>query len=160
MEQKRFLLPFTCDVDVKALHHVLQLVKMHNATLVALALIPLAEQQRPDDVRLEHLQQVQDFLAVLHTQADIHAVHIEEYEIYTYDVPGSIGRYTQHLHCQRILLSYEGEKAHFLQHHEAQQLRVGSTQPLHVLYTEPRPRGKKSLLHALAVLAAQVAASF
>ena len=157
MEQKRFLLPFTNDVDVKALHSVLQLAKIHNATLVALALIPLAEQQRPEDVRLEYIQQAQDFLAVLHTQADIHAVRVEEYELYTYDVLESIGCYTQRLHCQRVLLSYEGEKAHFLQSNEAQQLRVGSTHPLHILYTEPKQREKKGLLHALMT---QVAASF
>ena len=157
MEQKRFLLPFTNDVDVKALHSVLQLTQMHNATLIALALIPLAEQQRPEDVRLEQLQQAQDFLAALHTQADIHAVRVEAYELYTHDVLESICHYTQQLHCQRILLSYEGEKAHFLQRDEAQQLRVGSTHPLHVLYTESRQREKKGLLHTLM---AQVAASF
>ena len=157
MEQKRFLLPFTYDVDVKALHSVLQLAKIHNATLVALALIPLVEQQRPEDVRLEYIQQAQDFLAVLHTQADIHAVCIEEYELYTHDVLESIGCYTQRLHCQQILLSYTGEKAHFLQPQEAQQLRIGSIHPLHVLYTEPKQGEKKGFLHALMT---QVAASF
>ena len=157
MEQKRFLLPFTNDVDVKALHSVLQLAKIHNATLVALALIPLAEQQRPEDVRLEYIQQAQDFLAVLHTQADIHAVRVEEYELFTHNVPESICRYTEHLHCQRVLLSYEGEKVHFLQHHEAQQLHVSCTYPLHVLDTEPKQREKKGLIHALMT---QVVASF
>ena len=149
MEQKRFLLPFTCNVDVKALHSVLQLAKIHNATLVALALVPLAEQQQPEDVRLEYIQQAQDFLTVVNTQATIHSVRIEEYELYTYDVLESIGCYTQKLHCQQILLSYEGEKVHFLQPQEAQQLRIGSIHPLHVLYTEPRKREKKGFLHAL-----------
>ncbi len=157
MEQKRFLLPFTNDVDVKALHHVLQLAKIHNATLVALALIPLSKQQRPENIRLEYIQQAQDFLAVLHTQASIHSVRIEKYELYTYDVLESISRYTQSLHCQRILLSYEGEKAHFLHHHEAQQLRVKSSHPLQILYREPKQKEKKGLLHALMT---QVAASF
>ncbi len=157
MEQKRFLLPFTCDVDVKALHHVLQLAKIHNATLVGLALVPLTEQQRPENVRLEYVQQAQDFLAVLHTHAAIHSVRIEAYEIYTHDVLESIDCYTQRLHCQQVLLSYKGEKVHFLQPQEAQQLRVGSIHPLHVLHTEPRLREKKGFLHALMT---QVAASF
>ena len=157
MEQKRFLLPFTCDVDVKALHSVLQLAKIHNTTLVALALIPLSGQQRPEDVRLEHIQQVQDFLTILRTQADIHAVRVEEYDLYTHDVLESIRYYAQHLHCQRVLLSYEGEKAHFLQPHEAQQLRMRNIHPLHVLYTQPRKREKKGFLHTFA---SQVAASF
>ncbi len=150
MEQKRFLLPFTNDVDVKALHSVLQLAKIHNATLVALALVPLSAQQRPEDVRLEYIQQVQDFLAVLQTQADIHSVRIEECELYTYDVLTSINCYTQHLHCQRVLLSYEGEKVHFLHPHEAQQLRLSSSSPLHIIYTEPKKQERRGLLHALA----------
>ena len=149
MEQKRFLLPFTCNVDVKALHPMLQLAKIHNATLVALALIPLAEKQRPEEIRLEYIQQVQDFLAVVNIQATIHSVGIEEYKLYTYDVLESIGCYTQRLHCQQILLSYEGEKVHFLQPQEAQQLRVGSIYPLHVLYTESKKREKKGFLHTL-----------
>ena len=157
MEQKRFLLPFTHDVDVKALHHVLQLAKIHNATLVALALIPLAQQQRSEDVRLEYIQQVQDFLGVLHTQADIHAVRVEGYELFAHDVCECIYRNAQHLHCERILLSYEGEKVHFLQQHEAQQLRMDTPHLLHVLYTEPKQKEKKGLLHTLMT---QVAASF
>ncbi len=150
MEQKRFLLPFTNDVDVKALHSVLQLAKIHNATLVALALVPLSAQQRPEDVRLEYIQQVQDFLAVLHTQADIHSVRIEEYELYSHDVLASISCYTQRLRCQRVLLSYEGEKVHFLQPHEAQQLRQENHSQLHVLYTEPKKQERMGFLHALA----------
>ncbi len=157
MEQKRFLLPFTNDIDVKALHSVLQLAKIHNATLVVLALIPLAEKQRPEEVRLEYIQQVQDFLAIVNTQAAIHSVRVEAYELYIYDVLETIGYYTQRLRCQRVLLSYEGEKAHFLQRHEAQQLRIRSSHPIHVLYTEPKQREKKGFLHTLMT---QVAASF
>ncbi|GAC1427002.1 MAG: hypothetical protein PVS3B3_05850 [Ktedonobacteraceae bacterium] len=157
MEQKRFLLPFTYDVDVKALHFVLQLAKIYNATLVALALIPLSEQQRPEDVRLEYLEQVQDFLAVLHTQAAIHSVKVEEHELYTHDVLESIHCYTQYLYCERVLLSYEGEKTHFLHAHEAQQLRVKHTLPLHILYTQHGKRERKDILH---MLTTQLAASF
>ncbi len=150
MEQKRFLLPFTYDVNVQALHSVLQLAKIHNATLVTLTLIPLSEQQRPEDVRLEYIQQAQDFLEVLHTQADMHAVRVEEYEHYTHDVLESIYSYTQRLRCQRILLSYEGEKTHFLRANEALQLRLRNTYPLNILYTQPKQREKKGFLHALA----------
>ena len=156
MEQKRLLLPFTCDVDVKALHSILQLAKIHNATLVALALIPLSAQQRPEEVRLESIEQVQDFLATLQTQADIHAVRVEAHELYTHDVLASICSYTHHLHCQQVLLSYEGERAHFLHAHEAQQLRLLNAHPLHVLYTQPKQRAKKGFLHTFV---AQVAAS-
>ena len=157
MEQQRFLLPFTYDVDVQALHSVLQLAKIHNAKLVALALIPLAEQQRPENVRLESIQQIQDFLEVLHTQAEIHAVQIEAYELYTHNVLESIYDYTRRLHCQRILLSYEEEKAHFLRTDEAQQLRLRNTYPLHVLYTQSKKKKKRGFLHTLMT---QVAASF
>lgn len=157
MEQKRFLLPFTCDVNVKALHQVLQVARVHNATVVALALIPLAEQQQREDVRLEYIEQVQDFLAALFTQADIHSVRVEACELYTHNLLESINCYTQHLRCQRVLLSYEGEKVHFLHPHEAQQVRLSSSCPLQVLHTEQKKLERKGFLHALAT---QMAASF
>ncbi|GAC1398386.1 MAG: hypothetical protein NVS4B12_00300 [Ktedonobacteraceae bacterium] len=140
MQEKRFLLPFTHGVDIKALHSILQLARAHQATIVALALIPLSGQQRPGNARLEHILQAKDFLVALSTQGNIHSVTIEEHELYTHTVLESICRNAQQLHCQHILLSYEGEKACFLRTHEAQELRLRTTCSLYILCTLPKKR--------------------
>jgi len=145
MEEKRFLLPFTHGVDTKALHNVLQLARTHHATVVALALIPLAEQQRVEDARLEHIQQAKDFLATLQTQGEIHHVPVEEHERYTYDVLESIISIAQEMRCQRILLAYEGEEVRFLQPNEAQQLRIRKPYLLSILYTPAKKKTGRSL---------------
>ncbi len=159
MEQNRYLLPFTCDVDIQAIRSALVLAKVHNAKLVALVLLPLSQQQSPDNVRLEHLQQAQDFLSVLETQAAIQAVPVELHTDYTYDISESISYYRKQLGCQRVLISYEGERAHFLQPHEALCLRETKTHPIHVLYAQPKPTKRKAGRGFLAALATQ-AASF
>ena len=149
MEEQRFLLPFTHGVDVKALRNVLQLARIHNATVVALALIPLAEQQRVEDARLERILQAKDFLATLQTQGEIHSVAVEEHERYTYDVVESIRSNAQQMHCQRILLAYEGEEVRFLHTNEAQELLTSKPYPLSILYTSPEKKIRKSLFRAV-----------
>lgn len=152
MQEKRFLLPFTHGVDVKALHSVLQLARTHHATIVALALIPLSGQQRPGNARLEHILQAKDFLVALSTQGNIHSVSIEEHELYTHNVLESIYHNAQQLHCQHILLSYEGKKACFLHTNEAQELRLRTSHSLYILCTEPKKRNRSLCPnHALGV---------
>ena len=159
MEQNRYLLPFTCDVDTQAIRSALVLAKVHNATLVGLALHTLSKGQGPENIRLEYLQQAQDFLSVLETQAAIQSVPVELYTDATHDISASISYYTKNMRCQRVILSYAGEKAHFLREYEAQQLRQIKAHPIHVLYTHPTPK-KTAGRGLLATLATQVAASF
>ncbi len=159
MEQNRYLLPFTCDVDIQAIRSALVLAKVHNAKLVALALHPLPMSQGPETIRLEHLQQAQDFLSVLETQAAIQSVPVELYTDTTHDISATISYYTKSMRCQRVILSYEGEKTHLLHPYEAQYLRQIKAHPIHVLCTQPASK-KKAGISLLATLATQVAASF
>ena len=149
MEEKRFLLPFTHGVDTKALHNVLQLARTQDATVVALALIPLAEQQGVEDARLERVLQAKDFLATLQTQGEMHHVPVEEHERYTYDVLESIRSNAQQMRCQSILLAYEGEEARFLQADEAQQLRLSKPYPLSILYAPSKKKVGRSVFRTV-----------
>ncbi len=147
MQENRFLLPFTQGVDSKALHTVLQFSKATNASIVALALLPLSAQQRPEEVRLEHIQQARDFLELLTSQATMHNVSIEHHECFTHDVPVSIRNMVDQLHCRTILLCYEEEKVHFLRTCETEQLRAYK-QPS-ILYVPSQQKATKNIFHQL-----------
>lgn len=157
MKETRFLLPFTYGVNTKALHNVLQLARTHNATVVALALIPLAERQRAEDARLERILQAKDFLAILQTQGEMHHVPVEEHERYTYNVFESITSNAQKMHCQRIILAYEGQEACFLQTNEAQQLCLSKPYPLQIIYTPTKRKNEKGIFRTLTAQLAKVA---
>ena len=157
MEKTRVLLPFTHGVNTKAIHNVLQLARTQNATVVALALIPLAERQRAEDARLERILQAKDFLAILQTQSEIHHVPVEEYERYTYNVLESIASNAQQMHCQRIMLAYEGQEACFLQKNEAQQLRLSKPHPLQILYTPTKMKKEKGIFRTVTAQLTKVA---
>jgi hypothetical protein len=61
MMTTHFLLPFVHGVDTFAIEQAILLAKSHQAVLVPLVLIHVAEERRKKGVRLEYLQQSKDF---------------------------------------------------------------------------------------------------
>lgn len=97
----RLLLPFTGDIHPGALNDAVQIAKQHRATLVLLALIAMHAEQY---VRLELLEQAQDFLILASRKASRQGVPCETMQIFTQDVVGSIEAWASQKHCEAVLL--------------------------------------------------------
>src|SRR5689334_14436398 len=82
METIRLLLPFTGNINTLALNYAIQFAEMRGATLVPLALIRVMPGKA---VRLERVQQAQDFLEFVHYKAQRQGVPVEQARIYTND---------------------------------------------------------------------------
>ncbi len=125
----QWLLPFTFGVDMQALDAALGLAQKGNATLVALSLITVPSGKRSRGVRLEHIQQSQDFLETVKYRAARFAIPIERHEVYTENVLGSLGTLPHKLECAGMILVSRGEQALLLNNQEMQ----------HMLSTVPVP---------------------
>ncbi|MEO7021646.1 MAG: universal stress protein [Ktedonobacteraceae bacterium] len=97
----RLLLPFTEEIDPLALDYAVQIAKQHQATLVLLALIPVRSQR---NVRMELIQQAQDFLVLTNRKASRQGVPIEMTQLYTRDAVRSIEAFASEMHCEAVLL--------------------------------------------------------
>lgn len=81
MKQKRFLLPFTHGVEMRAIEEAVRLARKEHATLLPLSLLPSHE--RSHRLRFEHIQQSKDFLEAVKQKAVRQHVPVEPVELQT-----------------------------------------------------------------------------
>jgi hypothetical protein len=100
----RLLLPFTYGVEMDVLESLVRLASDQHATLIPLSLVPSPAMKRKG-VRLELLQQSQDFLEAVRHKAARCRVPVEPVEVVTSDVVQGILTCVDKLHCDGILLA-------------------------------------------------------
>ncbi len=127
----RLLLPFTEEIDPLALDYAVQIAKQHQATLVLLALIPVRPHR---NVRLECIQQAQDFLVLTNRKASRQGVPIEMTQIYTRDAVRSIEAFASEMHCEAVLLFLYNTCGVLLGHAEICALMDRGTCNVHVIF--------------------------
>lgn len=113
---------------MEAIDIAVSFARSHQATLVPLVLLHVAQREHPRGVRLEFLQQAQDFLEAVSHKAVKNNVAVERFEVVTPSVEESIayftasGKYAGLLLFMRdskgILLSLSEIKALLLQEHK------------------------------------------
>ena len=118
MMTPRWLLPFTCGVDMRAIDYIVRLAGSANATLVPVSLVSAPSK----GARLEHIQQSKDFLEAVQHKAARHSVAIERYEVFTQDALQSIRMLVYEMRCDGIVLLTCGEYACLIQDEEIKQL--------------------------------------
>lgn len=143
----RLLLPFTEGIDSLALDYAMQIAKQRQATLVPLALIAVCPPQR---VRLEHIQQAQDFLVLVSRKASRQGVPLETTQLYTQDVARSIEAFAGEMHCEAVLLFLRHTDEILLGHAEIRTLIEHGTCNMHMVLL-PEKRTSKARKHALEV---------
>jgi hypothetical protein len=104
MKTPRWLLPFTCGVDMNAIGYVVSLAESRGATLVPVSLVSAPDAPRSRGARLEDIQQSKDFLEAIQHKAVRYQVPVERYEVFTDDVIRSITVLIHDLHCDSIVL--------------------------------------------------------
>jgi len=122
MNTRRWLLPFTHGVDMQAIDSVISLAESGGTTLVALSLISVPEARRSRGARLEDIQQSKDFLEAVKWRASRHQVPVENHEVFTGDVLGSIAMLVGELGCDSIILVSGRKHEVLLQAHELKHL--------------------------------------
>lgn len=101
MTRTRLLLPFTGNINTRALGYAVQLAKQRQAPLVCLALL----QVKPGKAaRLEHIQQAQDFLEFVHYKAEQQGVPSGQVCLCTGDSVRSIEAVATEMHCETVIL--------------------------------------------------------
>lgn len=110
MKTSRWLLPFTCAVDMRAIEAVVHLAAESGITLVAVSLIKAPGMPRTCGARLEDIQQSKDFLEVVLHKANRAGVPVERHEVFTVDALNSISMLTSELHCDAIVLVSRGKR--------------------------------------------------
>jgi len=116
----RILLPFTDSVNSHALEYAVLLARNYHATLVPFSLIYVLQTAR--SVRLEHIQQSKDFLALVQSKATKYGVSIEPHEVYTGDVVESIHCAMQEMSCRSIVLFVRDGNGVLLHTHEVKHI--------------------------------------
>ncbi len=140
MNTRRWLLPFTHGVDMRAIDDVVRLAENAGAMLVAVSLVSVS--QRSAGVRLEHLEQSKDFLEALQYKAVRHGVPIERYEVFTANVVQSITLLSCQLQCEGIIVVAGGGKTLLLQDHEMKHLLTEP--PTTLILIRRRPVGTQT----------------
>ena len=130
----RWLLPFTTGVDIQALDAALGVVQKGNATLVALSLITVPVGKRSRGVRLEYIQQSQDFLETIKYRAARFAIPTEHHEVYTENVLESLETLPAKLGCEGMILVSRGKQALLLDGQEMQHMVSAVPVPLMLVY--------------------------
>lgn len=120
MEAPRWLLPFTCGVDMRAIDYAVSLAGSAGATLIPVSLVSTSTR----GARLEHIQQSKDFLETVQHKATRHQVPVERYEVFTQDVLQSIRTLVSEMPCNGIILVTGGEHSHLMQDEEVKRLLI------------------------------------
>lgn len=140
----RWLLPFTYGLNMRAIAEVMSVADAAGATLVAVALIGIPTRPGNRGVRLEHIQQTQDFLEAVNTKALRLGLTVERHEVVTRNVEASLKILISELHCDAIVLvSRKGEEI-FLETQQFTQVLDTPPVPL-VLIRLPAVTGGQSL---------------
>lgn len=144
----RLLLPFTGSINALALRYALQLAEQRHATLVPLALIPV----RPDQsVRLEYIQQAQDFLVLTSRKASRQGVPLETTQLYTQNVVRSIEAFAGEMHCEAVLLFLCNSSEVLLGRAEIRALMEHGACNMHMVLLPEKKRWRGSMDHPLNV---------
>lgn len=143
----RLLLPFTGSINVTALNYAIQLAEQRQAMLVPLALIAAGPGKR---VRLEHIQQAQDFLELTRRKAERQNVPIEPIRLYTQDAALSIEAIAGEMDCEAVLLFLCNTDEVLLGHEEIRALMDDSACNMHIILL-PEKRGRRPAGHPLHV---------
>lgn len=113
MNEDRWLLPFTFGVNTSAITTAVLQAVACNTTLVAVSLVVMSNTRR--GVRLERLQQSQDFLEKVQQLAYHYQIPLERYEVLTYTSGEVLADEIEHLahefrcRCCVIVTSQEQE---------------------------------------------------
>lgn len=121
-KDRRWLLPFTTDVDIPAIAGVLRLADAANVTLVATSFLVTPDEQGAQHIRLELIQQSQDFLETVHYKARRLATPVECHEVTASDVLAGIEQQLRDLACESVIIASRGDQALLLHSTEIQQL--------------------------------------
>jgi hypothetical protein len=140
MKRRRWLLPFTFGVDVRAIDLILRLAKDCEATLVAASLIVIPEMLQEQGPRLEYIQQSKDFLEVVRWKAARYDVSVEPHEVWTADIHERIKRLVLELHCNSIVVVTDGKEGVLLDTYEVANLLMGTIPASIALVRMPAPR--------------------
>jgi hypothetical protein len=139
MKERRWLLPFTFGVDVRAIDLVIRLAKECDATIVAASLIVVPEILQEQGPRLEYIQQSKDFLEVVRWKAARYDVSVEPHEVWTADIHERIKRLVLDLHCDSIVVVTDGKEGILLDNHEVANLLMGTIPASITLIRMPAP---------------------
>jgi len=145
----QWLLPFTFGVDMQALDAALALAQKGGATLVALSLIAVPVGKRSRRVRLEYIQQSQDFLETIKYRAARFAIPVERHEVYTDNVLESLETLPPQLGCDGIILLSRGKQALLLNNEEMQRILSTVPVPLMLVHLSGRT-GQGGISHIVA----------
>ncbi len=99
MMNPRWLLPFTHEVDMRAIDYLVSLAENNGATLIPVLLVSVPNESRSGGARLEHIQQSKDFLEAVQYKAARLQVPLERYEVFTSDVIQSITMLCSYVTC-------------------------------------------------------------
>ena len=144
MNTRRWLLPFTYGVDMQAIDAAISLADSAGTMLVALSLVSVPEAHRSREARLEDIQQSKDFLEAVKWKAARHQVAVEDHEVFTGDVLGSIATLVHELSCDSMILVSNGKYDMLLHAHELKHLLIeppGS----YILLRLPMPKERPHL---------------
>ncbi len=104
MEARRWLLPFTHGVDMRAIETAVRFAESAGAMLVSVSLLSAPDKPRSQGIRLEHIAQSNDFLEAVQHLATRYRVPVERHEIVTRDVLQSIALFAREQCCDSIVL--------------------------------------------------------
>jgi hypothetical protein len=134
MHMERLLLPFTHGVDIQALDFAVSFAHNLQATLIPLVLIPISEQRPTSGIRLEMLQQAQDFLEAVSFKAARYNVAIERVEVVTQNVAEQIAHVLSSQKCDGLLLFMRETKGVLLQEQEIKALIEQRGPPCYLIH--------------------------
>jgi hypothetical protein len=107
---------------MRAVNTALGVVQKGNAGLVALSLIAVSPGKRSQGVRLELIQQSQDFLETVKYRAERFAIPVERHEMYTENTLESLETLPRELGCEGMILFSRGEQALLLSNQEVRHM--------------------------------------
>jgi hypothetical protein len=146
LKMPRWLLPFTQEVDMRAIECVMRLAESAGATLVAVSLISAL----PKGARLEHIQQSKDFLEATQHQAARFQVPVERYEVFTVDALQSLTTLVHEKRCEGIVLVTGAEHSRLLRDEEVKHLLIKPPAALVLVRLSPPAAGLTSSPHPAA----------
>ena len=124
METRRWLLPFTHEINMVALDSAVSLAESVGATLIGVSLISASHMARSKSGHLEAIQQSSDFLRTLQCKAARRHVPLECYEVSTVHVLQSIKTLVHERQCDGIILVAGAAQVCLLQDHEMRSLLI------------------------------------
>jgi nucleotide-binding universal stress UspA family protein len=139
METVRLLLPFTHGINVQAIEQAICLAQSRHATLVALVLLPLSAQHPERGVRLEHIEQANDFLKTVARKAGQYQVPLEQHKVVSTDTVKTLLEEAERLHCENIIVAVRKKRASLLHDQEVLPLLTQRHSKLLLIHLAPRP---------------------